>query len=84
MFEWLQRLVRKEAPKDEQRPPPIAAGQLWALRPDDSPFEPKAYKPVTIIAVQDGWVRYDMGGFAFRDQRHPVKTFVQMYKRVDA
>jgi hypothetical protein len=83
MFAGLKRwFCAKQKQADKE--PAIAAGELWQLVPAADPWGPKSYRPVRILDVRDGWVRYDMGGLAFRDERHPVKTFVRMYRRVDA
>ncbi len=83
MLEWIKRLFCKTPPQPEQVPE-IKAGELWLFQPAPDPWGEKKYSPVKIIDVRDGWVRYDMGGFVFRDERRPAKTFVSMYRRVDA
>jgi len=55
-------------------------GELWELT-DDSPW-PKNVPPVTVLAVKDGWVRYDMPPL-FMDQRMELKDFLRMYKKVN-
>lgn len=83
MWAWLKRLVcAEQKPADNE--PAIAAGELWQFVPRPDPWGSKNYPPVRIIDVRDGWVRYDMGGAVFRDERHPVEAFVGMYRRVDA
>lgn len=75
MFEKIAGLLRKQEPREIGLPEP---GELWELRSDD-PFESK-YKPVKIIAVKDGWVRYYMGR-AFPDERMKASFFVRMYEK---
>lgn len=56
----------------------IAKGQKWVLPSDKSPW-PSKFKPVTILDVRDGWVRYAMGS-CFSDERKETKEFLSMYK----
>jgi len=51
-------------------------GELWYFDPQDNgPWPAKEHKPVQILAVRDGWVRYDL-----LDSRMKVRDFVRMYK----
>lgn len=59
------------------------AGQHWRLQPDDDPFPAKAYDPVQILEVKEGWVRYWMGSFS-PDNRKKVSEFVRMYDLVES
>lgn len=59
---------------------PIVAGQLWAM-PKDGPWD-ETYKPVTILGVRDGWVRYSMSEF-FPDNRMQERNFRQCYRRAE-
>jgi len=58
-------------------------GDKWVFTDSDSPWPAKQYIPATILDCRDGWVRYDMGGSLFRDERMELKDFVRMYRRVD-
>ena len=86
MFAFLKRKFQAKQKSIEKEPEiTIAKGQLWIFVPPEDPFEPKKYVPVKILDVRDGWVRYDIVGNLniFRDERHPIKTFMSMYRRVD-
>jgi hypothetical protein len=57
------------------------SGEKWVFNAfDESPWQTETYKPVIIIDVQDGWVRYDMGQI-FNDERMRLKSFTRIYKR---
>ena len=54
-------------------------GEKWG-RKDGSPW-PRSDRPVvTILDVKDGWVRYDMGGTIFKDERMVMSSFLYCYK----
>ena len=82
MLTWLKRLLCKDEKKPEVPTlPEIAAGQRWILCLSTSdPWGMKPYRPVMILDVRDGWVRYDMGPGPFRDERKTVVEFVGMYR----
>lgn len=84
MLTWLNRLLRKDGQKPEVTTlPAIAARELWILcLKTAGPWEQKPYRPVMILDVRDGWVRYDMGSEPFRDERKTIDEFVCMYRRV--
>ena len=77
MFAWLKKRFSGD------KEPAIAAGETWEfvdLLGD--PWGGKKPFRVQILDVRDGWVRYSMGSI-FHDERHPIKSFVRMYRRVD-
>ena len=53
-------------------------GEKWILKGDDSPW-PKNYKPVTIIDIKDGWVRYAFCD-SFMSDELELDTFLAIYK----
>lgn len=64
------------------------AGERWLLQPYKAlkdPFDPPkpkgGYRPVRIIEVRDGWVRYWMSSL-YPDERKETWLFVGMYNRV--
>ena len=54
------------------------AGEEWWLK-NDSPWPKKDQKPVKILDVKDGWVRYDMLS-VFRDERMELGSFLHCYR----
>lgn len=84
MLDWLKRLLCKGEQKQEKPElPTIAPGERWLLCPSNGdPWGQKPYRPVTILDVRNGWVRYDMGPGPFRDERKKIGEFVGMYKLV--
>ena len=54
------------------------AGEEWVLK-NDSPWPKSGQKPVTILDVKNGWVRYDMHGICFRDERMKMGSFLYCY-----
>ena len=84
MLGWLKRLLCKGEQKQEKPElPTIAPGERWLLCPSNGdPWGQKPYRPVTILDVRDGWVRYDMGPGPFRDERKKIGEFVGMYRLV--
>jgi len=66
----------KANPEEKLKPNP---GESWTLI-DNSPW-PQNYPPVKILAVKDGWIRYDMPP-VFMDQRMKLKDFLRIYKKV--
>lgn len=82
---WLTRWFRSRLKngKGEDAPslePRINRGEEWALEQNNDPWGGKEYPPVKIIDVRDGWVRYDMGGSIFRDERKTIGDFVALYR----
>ena len=84
MIGWLRRLLcNSERKQEDPSLPAIAPGERWLLRADKGdPWGQKPYRPVTILDVRDGWVRYDMGPGPFRDERKKIDDFVYMYRLV--
>lgn len=72
-------------PKEIAADPPIVlSGQLWTQR-NASPWGQRSGAPrVTILAVLDGWVRYDFGpdfgGGSMRDERMKLSDFLACYE----
>lgn len=62
-----------------QSPATITVGERW-VRPKDGPWG-GYYLPVTITGALDGWVRFDMDGGVFYDQRMREETFRSIYRR---
>lgn len=63
----------------KQTPKP---GERWAFQGKQGPWPNKEHRPVVILDVRDGWVRYDME--VFKDQRMELDLFARMYRPVDA
>ena len=74
----LDRLVMRLLPKKEPVKEPVA-GEEWVLK-NDSPWPEPDQKPVKILDVKDGWVRYDMQGICFRDERMVMDRFLLCYR----
>jgi hypothetical protein len=69
------RLATKDTP---------APGELWVFMPDKKgpwPTDARRHKPVEVLDVREGWVRYAMGN-VFPDERMSVKDFTWMYRKV--
>lgn len=59
-----------------------SAGELWQFAPRGrGPWPVGHYKPVTVLDVAEGWVRYSMGEI-FTDERLTVEDFTRMYRKV--
>lgn len=57
-------------------------GSKWMLRAENGdPFPPKDFKPVEVLDVKDGWVRYRMNRY-FDDERISVGLFLSIYREV--
>lgn len=66
----------------KETPPQV--GEEWFLKANDgSPWPLKKYKPVKILDVKDGWVRYafQYGFPSFGDERLKVYIFMHVYQR---
>jgi hypothetical protein len=56
------------------------AGEKWILHVDKTdPWGGNKYPPVKILDVKEGWVRYKIGDYIFKDERMPVERFVAIY-----
>ena len=74
--------------KPAQEAPIILSGQVWVTR-DDSPWgHRERVAHATILAVKDGWVRFDLGpdfaGGMMRDERMELSTFLRCYQPAPA
>lgn len=55
-------------------------GEKWLFQGvHNDPWGPKDYRPVTILDVKAGWVRYSMG-YPFDDERKELGLFTSMYQ----
>ena len=77
LLDWLLRRVTPITDEPEIVP---VVGEYWQMISPD-PF-PSKYKPVKIIGVKDGWVRYDMGKL-FNDERMEIKIFKMIYRKCE-
>lgn len=62
-----------------------APGESWVLKGEDEdgcPWEGQKWKPVRILDVRDGWVRYAIGSLLFNDERLRLESFTKIYRRV--
>jgi hypothetical protein len=60
--------------------------EQWQLIDNNGPWKTDELPVVTIRDVRDGWVRYKINSsfkFLFQDERLPIKTFVNIYKKVE-
>lgn len=61
----------------------IKAGELFIFKGmDGDPFPPKEQKPVKILDVKDGWVRYEIDSWIFKDERMKLDNFLYCYRKV--
>jgi len=85
LFRWWfnGKTVERIDPPSEPKPE-IAVGSLWVFRGEKKdPFPRKSYPPVRVLAVKDGWVRYDMPPI-FRDSRLEIDSFIHCYEPMEA
>jgi len=84
MFTYFKKLLCKIGQKANMTIlPNINPGEQWSLHiKSGDPWIQKSYRPVVILDVKNGWVRYDMGAEPFRDERKTIADFVGMYKLV--
>lgn len=68
-------------PAAREDPDPLP-GEKWIYWPANErkgdPFSPPAGRPVTVLDVKAGWVRYDLS-----DSRRPIKMFKWLYARLE-
>lgn len=74
---WLGQIFRRR-----NKPQPPAPGERWAFVPAPTPWPEKDYPPVIVLDVREGFVRYDMKGTSFRDERMALSSFLYCYRRV--
>lgn len=60
--------------------------EKWQLIDNNrGPWQTDDVPVITIRDVKDGWVRYRIGKnfkFLFQDERLPIETFVNIYKKI--
>ena len=62
--------------------PTIKPGEEWMLDDRESgPWESTRFKPVKVIDVKAGWVRYFVSEI-YPDERMKIGTFVRLYRKV--
>ena len=62
--------------------PAIEPGQEWLLHDREAgPWKSTRFKPVKILDVKAGWVRYWINE-VYPDERMKIGTFVRVYKKV--
>lgn len=74
----LQRFVMWIFRKAYGRTP--SSGEKWILK-DGSPWGSK-HKPITVLDVKSGWVRYEIGT-VFNDERLKMGDFLFCYQPYD-
>jgi len=75
-------LFKKLAKQDIEIEQPIVGSQYQFVSKDDSPRPNKSHTATVVVTeVKDGWVRYDSG--FMKDERAEVKSFMNMYRRVE-
>lgn len=83
MFGWFKRFKKEPvqigsglSEKLDPRP-----GEKWIFDPcPKEPWPRSPFPPVTILDVQNGWVRYAFQS-VFTDERQRVDQFMKMYRR---
>jgi len=84
LFSAIGRLLTGESAIeaiDKKIFPPVA-GERWEFHKDTGdPFPSKTHKPVVIIDVKSGWVRYKLNSL-FNDERKEIDLFLNMYRRL--
>jgi hypothetical protein len=61
----------------------VIPGQQWRLNiPHEGPWQAREMRPVTVVDVKDGWVRYDhwpAGKYYFSDTRREIRAFTEAF-----
>lgn len=57
------------------------AGEKWRLPTESNPWPSPEYRPVKILEVKDGWVKYRINEI-FPDERRRMDDFLKLYRPV--